>query len=214
MAITSPKTENRSVSSHDRLPSPERATRRSSSSNMASRITSSLAMSMGSACHRSRAFARETWRPSSSRGMVLLQELGEQGNSEVHLAPPRAPDQTLLNQRLPVHGDTSLVSGTEGAGDFAYWVRTFPERGHGREVPLFGVGCHLEAGAKEIAGQAVLHNLAGAVEVGECDRRGLGEVPELTAVLLNEIRKACGFVHDLAGGFLVVVRAGGRRRGK
>ena len=66
-----------------------------------------------------------------------------------------------------MHGGSSLIFDAEGVGNFADWVGPFPERGHGREVALLGVRCHLEAGAEEIAGQAVLDDLPCAIEIGE-----------------------------------------------
>ena len=74
----------RSVSSHDRLPSPEAATRRSSSSNMASRITSSLVMSIVSACHWGRVFVR---RRCGALGMGHSAAVRDHGRSGSAMRP-------------------------------------------------------------------------------------------------------------------------------
>jgi hypothetical protein len=59
--------------------------------------------------------------------VILLQELGKQRHREVDLTSTWAPDESLLDQRLSVHGGPTLVTDPERVGNFAYGIRPFPE---------------------------------------------------------------------------------------
>ena len=61
------------------------------------------------------------------RRVILLQELGEQRHREVDLPPARAPDETLLDERLPVHGGPPLIADPEGVRHLAHRVGPFTE---------------------------------------------------------------------------------------
>jgi hypothetical protein len=51
--------------------------------------------------------------------VILAQELGEEGDGEVDLAAPRAPDEALLDQRFAEHGDAPRVLGAVAGRDLA-----------------------------------------------------------------------------------------------
>ncbi len=82
--------------------------------------------------------------------MVIAQVLCEHRDGAVELAAARAPDQSLLDERVAVHGYASLVVGAVGLRDGRGAVGRRAEGGHGGEVALLGVGSHLKSRAKKL----------------------------------------------------------------
>src|SRR5204863_5303293 len=97
-------------------------------------------------------------------------------------------------------GDAPLVLRAVTVGDLGRAIRRAIDGCHRGEVALLGLGGELKAGAEEAARERVVDDLAHSVSVGAGDRRGLGVVPKLEPILLDEVAVPRRFLDDTACG--------------